>query len=70
MPVETISENYRWIFEYNPLTTIIDQARNVMLWGRMPDWGVLTKYLAVAAMAMYIGRAWFVATRRGFADVL
>ncbi len=70
MPVETISENYRWIFEYNPLTTIIDQARNVMLWGRMPDWGVLTKYLAGATMAMYIGRAWFVATRRGFADVL
>ena len=70
MPVETVPESYRWIFILNPLTTIIDEARNVMLWGRMPDWMALLRYLAVALLVMYMGRAWFAATRRGFADVL
>ncbi len=70
MPVESIPESYRWIFEFNPLTPIIDQARNVMLWGMVPDWLALAKYLLVATCVMYAGRAWFMATRRGFADVL
>lgn len=70
MPVESVPESYRWIFELNPLTLIIDQARNVMLWGRLPDWGSLASYLAVSVGVMYAGRAWFMATRRGFADVL
>lgn len=70
MPVQSVPEAYRWVFQLNPLTIIIDQARNVMLWGRMPDWHALGIYLAVALVFMYLGRAWFMATRRGFADVL
>lgn len=70
MPVESVPESFRWIFLVNPLTAIIDQARNVMLWGRMPDWMVLLRYLIGALCVMYLGRAWFAATRRGFADVL
>lgn len=70
MPVETVPESYRWIFIANPLTTIIDEARNVMLWGRMPDWMSLLRYLLAASCVMYLGRAWFGFTRRGFADVL
>lgn len=70
MPVSTVPVSYRWIYEANPLTFIIDQAREVMLWGRMPDWSGLLSYLAVAALVMYAGRAWFRATQRGFADVI
>jgi len=70
MPVASVPLAYRWLFQWNPLTPIIDQARNVMLWNRLPDWDVLAAYLAVAACLMYAGRAWFMATRRGFADVL
>lgn len=70
MPVESVPEAYRWIFIANPLTFIIDQARDVMLWGRMPDWAGLGKYLAVSLTMAYAGHAWFRATQRGFADVL
>lgn len=70
MPIDSVPETYRWIFIVNPLTFIIDQARNVMLWGRMPDWRGLGQYLIAAVIVMYLGRAWFLATRRGFADVL
>lgn len=70
MPVESVPEQYRWVFQANPLTFIIDQARNVLLWERMPDWSGLAWYGAGALLAFYAGYAAFAATRRGFADVL
>lgn len=70
MPIESVPESYRWIFILNPLTFIIDQARNVMLWNHFPDWQGLAMYLLTAILVAYGGRAWFAATRRGFADVL
>ena len=70
IPVDAVPESYQWVFVLNPLTTIIDEARNVMLWGRLPDWMALLRYLVVAIGVMYLGRAWFAFTRKGFADVL
>jgi lipopolysaccharide transport system permease protein len=70
MPLASVPQSYRWVFELNPLTFIIDQAREVMLWGRMPDWLGLGLYLVVAIAVMYGGRAWFMVSKQGFADVL
>lgn len=70
MPVEAVDARYRWVFLANPLTFIIDQARDVMLWGDLPDWKGLAIYMLVAVVVMYAGLAWFRATRKGFADVL
>ena len=50
--------------------TIIDQARNVMLWEAMPDWNVLGAYLVCVLVFMMVSHRWFVATQKGFADVL
>lgn len=70
MPLKSVPESYRWVFEINPLTFIIDQAREVMLWGNMPDWTGLGIYLLASIGVLYLGYAWFAATRKGFADVL
>ncbi|WP_240318555.1 ABC transporter permease [Lysobacter sp. TY2-98] len=70
MPVDSVDPRYRWVFLANPLTFIIDQARDVMLWNRMPNWAGLALYLGIATLLMYAGRAWFKATQKGFADVL
>lgn len=70
MPLSVVPAAYRWVFLVNPLTFIIDQARNVMLWGRMPDWTGLGIYLLFALVAAWLGWIWFRVTRRGFADVL
>ncbi len=70
MPLDSVPESYRWVFACNPLTFIIDQAREVMLWGRMPNWVGLGIYLVLALILAYAGRAWFAVTRKGFADVL
>lgn len=70
MPLESVPEDYRWVFMLNPLSFIIDQARAVLLWGEMPDWLGLGIYLAVALVLVYAARYFFATTRRGFADVL
>jgi lipopolysaccharide transport system permease protein len=54
----------------NPLTFIIEQARNALVWGFLPDWAGLGIYTFVAAGIAWAGYAWFQKTRKGFADVL
>lgn len=70
MPLESVPDGYRWVFEINPLTFIIDQARNVLLWNTMPDWAGLAWYLLASLCVLYGGYAAFAGTRRGFSDVL
>ena len=70
VPVDTLPEHYQWVFRLNPLTFIIDQAREVAFWGRMPDWSGLGLYTIGAIMFACLGYAVFQKMRRGFADVL
>jgi lipopolysaccharide transport system permease protein len=69
-PITAVPEQYRpWIMA-NPLTFIITQSREVLIWGRMPDWIGLGIYLLAALGVAWMGFAWFQKTRKGFADVL
>jgi lipopolysaccharide transport system permease protein len=69
-PISALPEKYRpWIMA-NPLTFIIEQSREVLIWGRLPDWGGLMLYLLASFGVAWIGYAWFQKTRKGFADVL
>lgn len=70
MPLESVPEQYRWVFALNPLSFIIDQARNVLLWEIMPDWTGLAWYLLGSMVFMYACFAIFASVRRGFSDVL
>ena len=49
---------------------IIEQARMVLVWGRVPDLQGLAVYLLVASAIAWGGYAWFQQTKKGFADVL
>jgi lipopolysaccharide transport system permease protein len=70
IPVQSLPESYRFLFDLNPLTFIINQARAVALWGYLPDWSGLALYSVGGLIMMYIGYGWFMATKKGFADVL
>lgn len=70
IPVESLPENYRWVFYANPLTLIIDQAREVVIWGRMPDWTALGLYAVGATVLALLALLFFRRMRGGFADVL
>lgn len=69
-PVTALPPEYRpWIMA-NPLTFIIEQMREVLIWGRLPHWSGLALYTLGAAAAAWAGYAWFQKTRKGFSDVL
>jgi lipopolysaccharide transport system permease protein len=69
-PVTALPEEMRPLIMANPLTFIIEQAREVLIWGRVPNWTGLGIYTAVAVVTTWAGYAWFQKTRKGFADVL
>lgn len=69
-PVTSLPERFQvWIMA-NPLTFIIEQAREVLIFGHQPDWAGLGLYTLVALIVTWAGYAWFQKTRKGFADVL
>jgi lipopolysaccharide transport system permease protein len=69
-PVTALPEEFRpWVMA-NPLSFIIEQAREVLIWGHVPNWTGLGGYTLVATVIAWTGYAWFQKTRKGFADVL
>lgn len=69
-PASILPEPYRRLISLNPLTIPVEQARNVMMWGRLPDFAALFAYTTVALVICFLGLLWFQRTRRAFADVL
>jgi lipopolysaccharide transport system permease protein len=69
-PVDSLPGEYRWIVGLNPLTTPINQLRDVVLWGTPIDWASWATGLAVGIAAFCIGFWWFQRSKKGFADVL
>jgi len=69
-PVTALPEEFRPWLMANPLTFIIEQAREVLIWGHLPNWTGLSIYTLVAIVVAWLGYAWFQQTRKGFADVL
>lgn len=69
-PISAVPERFRPIIMANPLTFIIEQAREVIIWGHMPNWLGLASYTLTAVAIAWAGYAWFQKTRKGFADVL
>lgn len=69
-PITAIPEDIRpWVM-LNPLTFIIEQARDVLVFGHFPNWSGLLWYLFFATLVSWAGYAWFQKTRKGFADVI
>jgi lipopolysaccharide transport system permease protein len=69
-PITAVPERFRPFIMANPLTFIIEQAREVLIWGHMPNWIGLGIYTLVAIVFAWAGYAWFQKTRKGFADVI
>ncbi len=69
-PISSLPKEYQGWLGLNPLTFIIDQARQVLIWERLPDWSGLSMYYAISLLIAWMGFWWFQKTRKGFADVL
>ncbi|KPK54637.1 MAG: hypothetical protein AMS22_05520 [Thiotrichales bacterium SG8_50] len=69
-PVEIVPAPYRTAIYFNPLTLPIEQVRQVLIWGTMPDWYALGQWSGIGFLVSSTGFWWFQRARPGFADVL
>jgi len=69
-PASSLPDNYRYFLYLNPLTTVIEQTRDVLFWGISPNFLILSFYWVGSAIIAWLGFAWFQNTRQAFADVL
>lgn len=68
--VEMVPENLRIILFLNPLTSIVQSTRQVLMFNQWPDWRVLGIVTLLSMIIFQFGYFWFMKTKRGFADVL
>ncbi len=68
-PIDAVPPKFRVFIHLNPLSLFIRQARQVALWGEVPDWQQYLTGLLVSVSICCVGFIWFVKTKKGFADV-
>lgn len=69
-PVDALPDSIRRYVALNPLAFIIESAREVLIWGQLPNMGLLGLHLVGSLFVACLGFAWFQKTRAGFGDVL
>jgi homopolymeric O-antigen transport system permease protein len=68
--VESLPEAFRWLILVNPITQPISQIRDVAYFGALPGARALLLTFAISYVAAWLGHAFFVRSRRAFADAL
>lgn len=69
-PVTALPVEYQSIMQLNPLTNVVEQARDVMFFGRPIKGELWLVQVLYSSLLAWVGFAWFQRTRKGFADVL
>ena len=69
-PISRLPETYQIILQINPIATIINESRKVIIFGDTPDWLLLGGMWLIGLFVAIVGYWWFQKTRKGFADVL
>ena len=69
-PISALPAEYQQFMQASPLTFVIEQARDVMIWGKPVDWNLWSMWMVISLLLAWMGFAWFQKTRKGFADVL
>jgi len=69
-PLSALPSEYQNALHFSPLTLLIEQTRDAMLWGKAIDWAAWSVMCGASTLIAWLGFAWFQKTRKGFADVL
>jgi len=69
-PASIFPEPWRHLMEANPMAVFIGQIRNLVVFGRLPDWPQLGWASLWSSVVLVIGCFWFQKTRKAFADVI
>jgi lipopolysaccharide transport system permease protein len=69
-PSSALPEGIREYIKFNPLTFIIEQSREVLIWGYDPDFIGLVLYTLLSIVICSLSYLCFNHARKGFSDVL
>jgi lipopolysaccharide transport system permease protein len=69
-PLSAVPESFRRVLALNPLAPLVEMARGAAMWGRVPDWRWLGLSLVVSVLVFQAGYAFFMKSKRAFADVI
>ena len=69
-PMRAVPERFRFIFQLNPMAVYIEDIREVVLWGKLPDMTLFCAGFLLAIVLGWGGFVWFMKTKKTFADVL
>lgn len=69
-PIAAMPEKYHVFMELNPLTFIIEQTRDVLIWKKGINWSNWFFWMLISSFIAWFGFIWFQKTRKGFADVI
>ena len=69
-PISVVPEYLRWILEINPLSPIVEETRKILIYNTLPDVFVCLFLYVFSIVIFQLGLAWFIKTKKGFADVL
>jgi lipopolysaccharide transport system permease protein len=68
--VNILPENLQTLIFLNPLSYVVESARAILIYGKLPDFIGLAIYTVVAVLVAATGYSFFRKVRPGFADVL
>lgn len=69
-PLSALPPNMQEYVKLNPITFVVEETRNTVIFGKPFNWSGWLVYTLVGAAVAFIGLAWFQKVRKGFADVL
>jgi lipopolysaccharide transport system permease protein len=69
-PISAVPEALQPIMYLNPLTTIVESFRRVLIWNQPLDWLPWLTVTLISGAMLLLGYTWFMKTKSGFADVI
>ncbi len=69
-PISIIPEALRTIYYINPIGYVVEDMRNIFIWGNIPNWTWCIFGTIIGSAVFLLGYAWFKKTKGAFADVL
>ena len=69
-PIENIPQPFYSFIRLNPLSSIVENFRRLILWGTLPSWFGWLSWTILTTTIMILGYAWFMKTKKAFADII
>ncbi|MBV1774740.1 ABC transporter permease [Burkholderiaceae bacterium DAT-1] len=69
-PVSAVPESFRWLMQLSPITFPIEGIRSCLIHGEAVNTMPLVAYVLLTILFAYLGRAFFMRLKGGFADAI